>query len=181
MAEPAVDYAAVFQALPGAVALVTPQLVFADANAEFLRLRGLPREQVVGSFMPEDRPENDSAEPLLLRVLASLRRAADTGERTVVLLQRFDMKDPDQPGVWHERYFNVTNIPVFGADGRVTLLLQRLEDVTELIRAREVALTLQEAMLPTLRPVGRHPTAVRYRPAAEALSVAGDWYDLVDL
>lgn len=42
MAEPAVDYAAVFQALPGAVALVTPQLIFADANAEFLRLRGLP-------------------------------------------------------------------------------------------------------------------------------------------
>ncbi|MER5527493.1 SpoIIE family protein phosphatase [Streptomyces sp. NPDC002677] len=181
MAEPAVDYTAVFQALPGAAALVTPQLIIADVNAEFLRLRGLPRERVVGSFIPEDRPENDSAEPLLLRVVASLRRAAETGERSIVALQRYDMRDPDQPGVWHERYVNVTNIPVFGADGRVSLLLQRLEDVTELIRAREVALTLQEAMLPAPRPVGRHPTAVRYRPAAEALNVAGDWYDLVDL
>jgi hypothetical protein len=181
MAEPAVDYAAVFQALPGAVALVTPQLIVADANAEFLRLRGLPRERVVNSFIPEDLPDNDSAEPLLLKVLASLRRSADTGERTVVAVQHFEMKDPDQPGVWHERYYTVTNVPVFGADGRVALLLQRLEDVTELIRAREVALTLQEAMLPTPRPVCRHPTAVRYRPAAEALNVAGDWYDLVDL
>ncbi len=74
----------------------------------------------------------------------------------------------------------MTDIPVFGPDGRVTLLLHRVEDVTELIRAREVALTLQEAMLPAPRPVGRHPAAVRYRPAAEALNVAGDWYDLVD-
>ncbi|MER5786918.1 SpoIIE family protein phosphatase [Streptomyces sp. NPDC001980] len=181
MAEPAVDYAAVFQALPGAVALVTPQLIITDANEEFSRIRGLPREQLVGRFLPEDRPERDPAEPLLLKVLASLRRAADTGERSTVALQRFEMKDDDEPGVWHERYVNMTNIPVLGPDGRVTLLLHRVEDVTELIRAREVALTLQEAMLPAPRPVGRHPAAVRYRPAAEALNVAGDWYDLVDL
>jgi hypothetical protein len=181
MKVPAVDYAAVFQALPGAVALVTPQLVYADANTEFLRLRGLAREQVVGHFVPEDQPEKDPAEPLLLRVLASMRQAAGTGERSIVALQRYDMPDPHQPGVWHERYFNMTNIPVFGSDGRVALLLHRVEDVTELIRAREVALTLQEAMLPAPRPVGRHPAAVRYRPAAEALNVAGDWYDLADL
>ncbi|MEV6049493.1 SpoIIE family protein phosphatase [Streptomyces sp. NPDC052107] len=181
MKVPAVDYAAVFQATPGAVALVTPQLVFVDANPEFLTLRGLPREQVVGRFLPEDRPDKDPAEPLLLRILASLRRAVETGERSIVALQRFDMEDPDQPGVAHERYFNMTNIPLVGPDGQVTLLLHRVEDVTELFRAREVALTLQEAMLPAPRPVGRHPAAVRYRPAAEALNVAGDWYELADL
>ncbi|MEU1599796.1 SpoIIE family protein phosphatase [Streptomyces sp. NPDC005708] len=181
MKVPAVDYAAVFRALPGAVALVTPELIYADANAEFLRFRGVTREQVVGCFVPEDHPEKDPAEPLLLKVLASLRRTAGTGERSIVALQRYDTEDPDQPGVWQERYFNMTNVPVLGPDGRVTLLLHRVEDVTELIRAREVALTLQEAMLPAPRPVGRHPAAVRYRPAAEALNVAGDWYDLVDL
>ncbi|MBW8706898.1 Phosphoserine phosphatase RsbU [Streptomyces sp. MBT84] len=181
MAEPEVDYAAVFQALPGAVALVTPQLVYADANAEFVRLRGLTREQLVGRFVPEDVPEKDPAEPLLLKVLASLRRVADTGESSTVELQRYDVEDPEQPGVWHERYWNLTDVPVFGPDGRLSLVLHRVEDVTELIRAREVALTLQEAMLPAPRPVGRHPAAVRYRPAAEALNVAGDWYDLIDL
>ncbi|GAA3809099.1 PP2C family protein-serine/threonine phosphatase [Streptomyces chiangmaiensis] len=181
MTEPEVDYTAVFRALPGAVALITPELVYADANAEFLRIRGLPREQVIGRFLPADRAENDPAVPLVLKVLASIRRVADTGERDTVALQRYDMEDPDQPEVRHERYLNLTNIPVFGHDGRLALLLHRVEDVTELIRAREVALTLQEAMLPAPRPVGRHPAAVRYRPAAEALNVAGDWYDLVDL
>jgi serine phosphatase RsbU (regulator of sigma subunit) len=63
----------------------------------------------------------------------------------------------------------------------VALLLHRVEDVTELIRAREVALSLQEAMLPVPGPDGRHRAAVRYRPAAGALHVGGDWYDLADL
>ncbi|MFF3877753.1 PP2C family protein-serine/threonine phosphatase [Streptomyces sp. NPDC001978] len=179
MTEPEVDYAAVFRALPGAVALLTPDLVYADVNAELMRIVGRTREQLVGRFLLEDRSANDR--PFLLKVLASLRKVADTGERDTLALQRFDLEDPDQPGVRHERYWNLTTIPVFGPDGRVALLLHRVEDVTELIRAREVALTLQEAMLPALRPVGRHPAAVRYRPAAEALNVAGDWYDLVDL
>ncbi|MEW2418927.1 SpoIIE family protein phosphatase [Streptomyces nigra] len=48
-------------------------------------------------------------------------------------------------------------------------------------REREVALALQEAMLPAGRQVGDHRTAVRYRPAVGALNVCGDWYDLVDL
>ncbi|MFG3296058.1 PP2C family protein-serine/threonine phosphatase [Streptomyces sp. NPDC048179] len=180
MKVPAVDYEAVFQTLPGAVALVTPELTIVDANAEFVRLRGLPREQVVGRFLPDDTPPKDPTEPFLLKILASLRRAADTGEHSIVAMQ-YDRGDPDQPGAWDQRYYDLTNTPVIGEDGRVTLLLHRVEDVTELIRAREVALTLQEAMLPAPRPVGRHPAAVRYRPAAEALNVAGDWYDLVDL
>ncbi len=48
-------------------------------------------------------------------------------------------------------------------------------------RDREVALALQEAMLPAPGPVGHHRAAVRYRPAVGALNVCGDWYDLVDL
>ena len=100
----------------------------------------------------------------------------------------------------------------------MVLLVHRVEEVTELIRAarrpdggrarvleaelytrarelqelnerlrqahareREVALALQEAMLPARRQVGSHRAAVRYRPAVGALNVCGDWYDLVDL
>ncbi|MFD4789533.1 PP2C family protein-serine/threonine phosphatase [Streptomyces sp. NPDC058459] len=181
MSEPEIDYEAVFSSLPGAVALVTPQLSYADANPEFVRLRGLAREQLVGRFLPDDLPGKDPAEPLLLRILASLRRVADTGRPNTVDLQRYDLEDPDRPGLWHERYWNMTDVPIFGSDGRLALLMHRMEDVTELIRAREVALTLQEAMLPAPRPVGGHLAAVRYRPAAEALHVAGDWYDLIEL
>ncbi|MFB6783681.1 PP2C family protein-serine/threonine phosphatase [Streptomyces sp. NPDC056352] len=183
MTEPEIDYAAVFQALPGAVALLTPQLVYVDVNEEFLRVLGRSRSQVIGCDMRDDfaHSPNDPGAAVVRNIEASLRRVTETGERDTMEVQRYDMEDPDRPWAPSERYLTMINIPVFGADGRVALLMHRVEDVTELIRARVVALSLQEAMLPALRPVGRHPAAARYRPAVDALDVCGDWYDLVEL
>ncbi|MEV3936788.1 SpoIIE family protein phosphatase [Glycomyces sp. NPDC049804] len=63
------------------------------------------------------------------------------------------------------------------------LELQRVNEELRLAnkRERQVALTLQEAMLRS--PDLRHHSnvAVRYLPATESLNVGGDWYDLVDL
>jgi serine phosphatase RsbU (regulator of sigma subunit) len=220
MNDSAIDYAAVFQALPGMVAVLTPELFFADANEEFLRTAGRKREQVVGRRLFEVFPDNpNDPEATGVRNLeASLRRVLATGERDAMALQRYDVEDPERPGHWQERYWSPCNAPVLGPDGEVALLVHRVEEVTELIRARgdrntgraqvleaelytrarelqelnerlrraharerEVALALQEAMLPARRQVGNHRTAVRYRPAVGALNVCGDWYDMVDL
>ncbi|MFI1003053.1 PP2C family protein-serine/threonine phosphatase [Streptomyces galbus] len=219
-----IDYAAVFQALPGMVALLTPDLVIADANAEFLRGAGRPREQVVGRRLFDVFPQNphDPGATGMRNLEASLRRALTTGERDAMALQRYDVENPEQPGEWEERYWSPVNTPVFGPDGSVVLVVHRVEEVTELIRARgrrgnsrvgsrarvleaelytrarelqqlnerlrqaharerEVALALQEAMLPARPQVKYRQVAVRYRPAVGALNVCGDWYDLVDL
>ncbi|GAA1932276.1 PP2C family protein-serine/threonine phosphatase [Streptantibioticus ferralitis] len=183
MMEPEIDYRAVFQALPGAMALLTPQLVYADVNEEFLRTLGRTRGQVIGRYLPDDYAHmpNDPGAAIVRNIQASMHQVAESGEPDTMELQRYDIEDPDRPGVRGERYWSMINVPVFDSDGRMALLMHRLEEVTELIRAREVALSLQEAMLPAPRPVGRHPAAVRYRPAIDALNVCGDWYDLVDL
>ncbi|MDN0200553.1 SpoIIE family protein phosphatase [Streptomyces sp. S.PNR 29] len=48
-------------------------------------------------------------------------------------------------------------------------------------RERQVAITLQEAML-SVPDLNRHSNiAVRYLPATASLNVCGDWYDIVDL
>ncbi|MFE2581695.1 PP2C family protein-serine/threonine phosphatase [Streptomyces sp. NPDC059378] len=182
MAEPEIDYAAVFRALPGAVALLTPQLIYVDANDAFLRTVGRTREQIIGNYLPDDFLDDPDAPVAALtsKVQASLLRAAETGERDTMALRHTEVENPERPEARTDRYWTQINIPVFGPDGRVALLLHRVEEVTEFIRAREVALSLQTAMLPVPRPVGRHHAAVRYRPAAAALSVAGDWYDLID-
>ncbi|GHH82320.1 hypothetical protein GCM10018781_67050 [Kitasatospora indigofera] len=220
MTEPAIDYAAVFQALPGMVALLTPELVYADANEEFLRMSGRSREQVVGHYLFDVFPDNpnDPTATGARNLAASLKRVLESGERDAMALQRYDLESPKRPGVWEERYWSPVNEAVLGPDGRVVLLVHRVEEVTELIRARggpegsrarvleaelytrarelqevnerlrranardrEVALALQEALLPAPGPVGHHGMAVRYRPAVDALNVCGDWYDLVDL
>ncbi|MFD7135849.1 SpoIIE family protein phosphatase [Streptomyces sp. NPDC059894] len=272
----AIDYAAVFQALPGSVSLLTPGLLFADANEAFLRMAGRRREQVVGRHLFEvfpDNPNNPTADGVR-NLEASLRRVLATGERDAMALQRYDVQSLDRPDEWEERYWSPVNAPVRGPDGSVVLVVHRVEEVTELLRARggdrpgnqpgdpsgprsenqlenrenlpgdppgsrsenqpgnqpenhpagrsenrsasrtespphaleaelyararelqevnerlrraharerEVALALQEAMLPAPGRVRHHSAAVRYRPAVGALNVCGDWYDLVDL
>jgi serine phosphatase RsbU (regulator of sigma subunit) len=220
MDDAAIDYAAVFQCLPGMVALLTPDLVYADANEEFLRNARRTREQVVGRYLFDVFPDNpnDDGATGMRNLAASLRRVLDTRQRDTMALQRYDVEDPGQPGNWEERYWSPVNAPVIGSDGKVVLLVHRVEEITELIKARggpsggrarvleaelytrarelqelnerlrraharerEVALALQEAMLPAPRQAGHHHAAVRYRPAIGALNVCGDWYDVVDL
>lgn len=224
MTETAIDFSAVFQSLPGMVALLTPELVYADVNAEFVRVSGRSREQLVGRYVFDVFPDNpgDPGATGVRNLQASLYRVLATGERDAMALQRYDVEDPRHPGRWEERYWSPVNTPVLDADGSVVLVVHRVEEVTELIRARgrfdghrvgrarvleaelytrarelqelnerlrlahsrerEVALALQEAMLPA-GPQTRHHhrAAVRYRPAVGALNVCGDWYDLVDL
>ncbi|WP_020123364.1 PP2C family protein-serine/threonine phosphatase [Streptomyces canus] len=132
------DYAAVFQALPGMVALLTPELVYADVNEEFLRMAGRGREEVVGRYLFDVFPDNpnEPASTGMRNLAASLRRVVETGERDAMALQRYDVEVPGRPGVWEERYWSPCNAPVLGADGKVQLLVHRVEEVTELIRAR---------------------------------------------
>ncbi|MEU6314023.1 SpoIIE family protein phosphatase [Streptomyces sp. NPDC047014] len=220
MAEAGIDYAAVFRAIPGMVAVLTPELRFVDASEEFLRSSGRTRESLVGRRLFEVFPDNpgDPAPTGTRNLGASLERVLATGERDTMALQRYDVESAERPGEWEERYWSPVNAPVLGPDGQVVLLLHRVEEVTALIKARsgpqdsharvleaelytrarelqqvnerlreaharerEVALALQDVMLPAPGPVGHHRAAVRYRPAVGSLNVCGDWYDLVDL
>ncbi|MFD9501291.1 PP2C family protein-serine/threonine phosphatase [Streptomyces sp. NPDC060035] len=216
-----IDYEAVFQALPGAVALLTTDLVYADTNEAYVQTSGRTRDQMIGRYLFDVFPDNpnDPAATGRRNLQGSLLRVAATGERDAMALQRYDVECPDRPGRWEERYWSPVNAPVLGPDGRVALLLHRVEEVTELIRARggrdggdrtrvleaelytrarelqevnerlrraharerEVALSLQAAMLPAPGPLGRRRGAVRYRPAVGSLNVCGDWYDLAEL
>ncbi len=99
MTDAEIDYAAVFQALPGMVALLTPDLVYADADEEFLRMSGRTREQVVGRFLFDVFPDNphDPAATGMRNLETSLRRVLSTGERDAMALQRYDVESTARP------------------------------------------------------------------------------------
>lgn len=131
-----IDYAAVFQALPGAVALLTPELVFADANLAWLRQAGRSRDQVVGRYLfdafpgsPRDPAASDA------RHLEASLRAVLANRKIDMDLQRYDVESAQRPGHWEERYWSVVNAPVFAPDGQIALVIHRVEEVTELLRA----------------------------------------------
>ncbi|MER6968702.1 PAS domain-containing protein, partial [Streptomyces halstedii] len=84
------DYAGVFHALPGMVALLTPELVYVDANDDYLNSSGRSREQLVGRYLFDvfpDRPD-DPASDGVRNLEASLRRVVETGQRDTMALQR---------------------------------------------------------------------------------------------
>ncbi|MCL7424802.1 PP2C family protein-serine/threonine phosphatase [Streptomyces sp. YS415] len=137
MREPQIDYAAVFHALPGMVALLTPELVYVDANEDFLRLAGRTREQVVGRYIFDVFPENpnEPAAAGMRETRESMQRAVATGERDTMALLRYDIEDPQRPGHWQEHYWSPVNAPVLDDKGEVVLLVHRVEEVTGLIRA----------------------------------------------
>jgi PAS domain S-box-containing protein len=82
-------------------------------------------------------------------------------------------------------WVELDSCPPFGLEDRTLLALlcaclgQALNRVHLLDQQREVALTLQHALLgPARLPPG---FAVRYEPATPPLEVGGDWYDIAEL
>ncbi|MFF0190900.1 PP2C family protein-serine/threonine phosphatase [Streptomyces sp. NPDC005244] len=140
MRRPQIDYEAVFRALPGMVALLDPDLVYADANEDFLRLAGRTREELVGRYIFDVFPENpnDPAAAGMHETRMSMLRVAATGERETMALLRYDIEDRERPGRWTEHFWSPVNAPVIGPDGEVALIVHRVEEVTELVRARGV-------------------------------------------
>ncbi|MFH9247319.1 PP2C family protein-serine/threonine phosphatase [Streptomyces lydicus] len=132
-----IDYEAVFRVLPGGLLLLSPEFVILDVNETLLHRAGRDRRQVIGRYLFDVFPDNpaDPDASGMRNLLASLERVVATGERDTMALQRYDIEAPGRPGVCAERYWSPVNSPVLDAAGRVQLVVHRVEDVTEIVRA----------------------------------------------
>lgn len=128
-----VDFSAIFEASPVAVSILSPAWVYVAVNSAYERLTGWSREQMVGRNVFEvfpGGPSGRSADQLR----ASLERVVYAAEVDTMPLQRYDTEEPERPGVFHERYWTIVNAPVLGPDGQLTLVINRVEEVTGFIR-----------------------------------------------
>ncbi len=130
-----IDYRAAFKSLPGAVALLSPDLVVLDVSNSYLDATGRGLEDIVGRNILEAFPENprdpDDTGPRDLR--ASLETALATGLPDFMEPTRYDVEDPGHPGEFEERYWTVANIPVYDADGQINLIVHMAHEVTYLV------------------------------------------------
>lgn len=131
-----IDYRVVFQALPVPMALLAPDLVILDANRDFLEVTGRSREDVVGRHVFQAFPVNPAIHDADGRrnLRNSLETVLATGVRDVIGVNRYDVEVQDHAGEFEERYWAVTNAPVLGTDGRVVLIINRVEEITHIIR-----------------------------------------------
>jgi PAS domain-containing protein len=136
MTEAEVDYGEVFLQLPIPVLLVTPELVIADANAAYLKVTGRSPEELVGRDAFEAFPDNplDPGSTGVRDMRDSMLRVLATGESETMAFQRYDVEVHGRPGVFAQRYWCPVNAPVFGRDGRVMLIAQCVEEITDRVR-----------------------------------------------
>jgi PAS domain-containing protein len=130
-----VDYEAAFRHMPGAVALLSPELVILDVSNGYLDAAGREADKMIGRNILEAFPENpddpDATGPRDLRV--SLETVLASGEPHFVNPTRYDVEDSAHPGEFEQRYWAVANMPVCAADGQVSMIIHMAQEVTPLV------------------------------------------------
>ena len=122
----------VFDALPGAYLLLSPELVVEAASDIYLAVLLRTREQLIGRPLFDVFPDNPAAPeahgPRNLR--ASFAQVLATGQPHELPRQRYDVPDPAAPGRFIERYWLPRTSPVLDEQGRVIKLIHTVVDAT---------------------------------------------------
>lgn len=131
-----VDFAQVFRHLPIPAVVLTPELDIAKVSQAYVQVAGRTREEMLGRYAFDVFPDDPSDPGATgVRDLAeSLHRVLATGEPDTLAFQPYDVEVSGSPGVFTRRFFCPVNAPVLGADGRVVLIVQLVEEITDKVR-----------------------------------------------
>jgi PAS domain-containing protein len=127
-----IDFHDIFKIHPTCMVLLNADLVILDANDEFLSAMGRKLEDLLGrNFYDEfpKLPEDSGGRPKW----TALDEAMTSGRRQCDQLLRYDVEDPDHPGVFVERWITTLAQPIRGSDGHVQVIELSLRDITPVI------------------------------------------------
>ncbi len=133
------DFRLLFESAPGLYLVLTPDFTIVGASEAYLRATKTVRESIVGRGLFEVFPDNpdDPAADGVRNLRASLNRAIELGKPDAMAVQKYDIRRPEsEGGGFEERFWSPVNTPVFAANGSLTYLIHRVEDVTEFVRVR---------------------------------------------
>ncbi|MEU1408025.1 SpoIIE family protein phosphatase [Streptomyces sp. NPDC005728] len=140
-----INFTAFFDATPSPYLVLDTDLVIRYVNGAYMEATRRTGEELIGKYFFDALPENpglhDDAEG---NVKASLHRVLDTGAPDTLVLQRYDIPDPDQQSGFEERWWSDIHTPIAGPDGKVKWIVQRSEDVTAFIHSRRARRLTQE-------------------------------------
>ena len=140
-----IDFHDIFKINPTGMLLLTADLEILDANDEFLAHVGRSLEELIGhNFYDEfpKLPEDAGGCPKW----TALDEAITSGRRECDRLIRYDLEDPDHPGVFVEHWITALAQPIRGSDGHVQVIELSMRDITPVIdqfRALQQAAELQ--------------------------------------
>jgi signal transduction histidine kinase/ActR/RegA family two-component response regulator len=147
--DPVLDYQRLFFAAPSPCLVLNAHLVIVAVNEAYLAATTTDRNALLGRPIFEAFPDNpdDPTADGVHNLRRSLETVLATGEADTMALQRYDIPVDRNDAGQHfvERYWSPVNVPVFGADGRLTHIIHRVEDVTEFVQLHGVERNQQRA------------------------------------
>ncbi|RZL08770.1 MAG: PAS domain-containing protein [Hymenobacter sp.] len=131
------DLLPVFNVLPGACLLLSPELIIEAASEAYLAVTFTQRKDLVDKYVFAVFPDNPNSATADARrtVQASLDQVLATGQPHELTLQPYDLPDPKQAGHFLARYWRTRNVPVLDAQGRVAHIIHEVTDITEQVQA----------------------------------------------
>ena len=137
------DFRALFEAVPGLYLVLLPDspdfTIVAVSNA-YLRATMTRRDDILGRGFFDVFPANpaDRGATGVSNVRASFMNVLWNRTQHSMPIQKYDIRQPEEDGgAFEVRYWSPVNSPVIGADGQVTHILNRVEDVTAFVRVEE--------------------------------------------
>jgi signal transduction histidine kinase/CheY-like chemotaxis protein len=132
------DFRLLFDSSLSPLLILSPDFTIVEVNRAYLTATRTERT-IVGQRIFDvfpDNPDDPSADGV-----ANLRRSLEsvvaTGRKDTMALQRYDIPG-GAAGTFDERYWSPVNSPVLDAEGRVTHIIHRVEDVTDFVHLRRV-------------------------------------------
>ncbi len=132
----ALDYRAVFDAVPGLYLLLDRDFTIVAPSAAYCRATLTDANAIRGRGLFDVFPDNpgDPNADGVRNLKASLLRVLDLKRPDAMAVQKYDIRTPD--GSFEERYWSPLNTPVLSDDGQVAFIIHRVEDVTEVMQLK---------------------------------------------
>ena len=143
------DFRRVFEAGPAPYLLLSPEFTIVAVNEAYLRATATVREVIVGRNIFDVFPDNpnDPDANGVANLRASLMRVRQSGAPDTMAVQKYDIPIAGMPGGFEQRHWSPINTPVFDAEGALTHILHRVEDVTAIVQARAMTVRMESELL----------------------------------
>lgn len=134
------DFRVLFESAPNSQLVLTPDLTIVAASDAYLRATQTKREEIVGRGMFDVFPDNP--EEISATGVCNLRHSFESVLKYriphTMAVQKYDIRRPESVGGgFEEKYWSPVNSPVFGANGEITHIIHRVEDVTEFVQLKQ--------------------------------------------
>lgn len=149
-----INFRQLFESAPGLNLILQPDFTIVAVSDAYLNATMTKREQIIGKGLFEIFPDNpdDPAATGESNLRTSLLNVLQNKSAHTMAVQKYDIRRPD--GSFEERYWSPINKPVLNDNNEVTLIIHRVEDVTDFVRAKkeeEITRKLTEDLLGKLQ------------------------------